>query len=117
MMRDSSGSSRRNAATVSGASSSSRRATNEYGPAVTFSTVDLPSGVGALGDPGDDEGALFVGHACEIAERHRLRRDETLDLVGVSGNLLRCLEHDAGRRAREARLRGGDRVAGGAPLL
>ena len=41
----------------------------------------------------------------EVAERHRLRRDDALDVLRPRRDLLGRLEHDPGRRAREAGLR------------
>ncbi len=80
---------------------------------------DLLSGGrrGTLGNPRDDEVSLLVRHAGDVAERHRTRGHDPLDVVRPGGDLLGRIEHDACRGGGEPRLGRALRVAGRAALL
>src|SRR5262245_42825370 len=92
MILESSGSIRRNAATVSGAASSSKRAVNEKPLAVISSMC--PTLTGAR-DPGAQQLAFLLGDAGRVPRRHRLRLHcLALDVVGVRFDLRTRLEAD-----------------------
>src|SRR5262245_25206552 len=109
MIRSSNGRIARNAATVAGASASSKRARNVKPEATISSTaLNLPRR-----EPACEDGPLLVGHVRRVAERHRprLHRDDP-DEVGLRLDLLACLEQDPGAGLRETGLRRVGCVAG-----
>src|SRR5690606_19878017 len=73
---------------------------------------------GAFGDPVADELALFGGHLGDVAQRHDLAGDRLrLNARSLGLDLLRGVEHHAGRRGAEQWAGRLGRVAHGAAFL